>query len=157
MSNPIEWRSTRFAGIFTITEFIFAVYRVYDAEDRCLYVGSTAVTLAARFRGHMRQDLSQRWINQADRIEYAEFSSYTTMLSAEQASIDELRPKYNAVAALSRSLGSFTGNAIRRWAWDNGLDVKARGKISPHIIAAYEAANSAQLLRFPSQAGDLCR
>jgi excinuclease UvrABC nuclease subunit len=127
MRDEPEWRTASLTSVLTETDFQFAVYRVYDSSGRCLYVGSTAQTLAQRFRGHLQQERSQRWISSISRIEYAQWPSFDQMRRAEQQSIDELSPLYNtATAYKERVYGIVTG-----------------GPIPAHIMAAWEARNDA--------------
>jgi hypothetical protein len=144
MESEPKWLSLTLAGVLCVSEFTFAVYRVFDKRGKCLYVGRTADSLAVRFRGHLRQDLSQQWIGRATRVDVASFPDQRSMEYAEQASIDELRPRYNrmrAVAEPDAYYGKTNPGPVRRWAAANGYEVSVKGRIPPRIIAAYRAAN----------------
>jgi Lsr2/GIY-YIG catalytic domain len=137
-----KWLTTNLAGVLCISEFTFSVYRVFDKQGECLYVGRTADSLAVRFQNHLKADLSQQWIGRATRVDVASFPDQRSMEYGEQASIDELRPRYNQRRAIaSPHYGKTNPGPVRRWARENGYEVNTKGRIPPRIIAAYKAAN----------------
>lgn len=75
------------------------VYRLYDADAVCLYVGCTS-NLDARLAHHATR---QFWGNDIARHESVEFPTRRLALDAEAETIREHRPRYNIYGRGERS------------------------------------------------------
>lgn len=68
------------------------VYRAWDAEGRCLYIGQTARNHPwVRLNEHRRK----RWWAQVHRVDYIEVYDVGDLLKVEKQQIDEHRPVHN--------------------------------------------------------------
>jgi hypothetical protein len=68
------------------------IYRCWDAEDNCLYVGQhTGIHPAVRIQSHR----SKRWWPEVSRIDYVEVSEGEDLAEAEIAQIQQFNPRHN--------------------------------------------------------------
>lgn len=121
------------------------VYRVFDSDDRLIYVGVTAS--GARF-DQLRCE--RRWWAEADRIALQHFTTWEEAVEAEQAAILAEYPRYN----IYRGRASTDNVAIRASAMKRqrvmdtvpnliGYITKRRAELTPWDQIAAEVARRA--------------
>ena len=84
------------------------IYRFYNAEDECLYVGQT-LSMSSRIIGH-RNDKS--WWDEVQRIEATRVEGDLSVAEVEE--IARLKPKYNKTRGGSKGV-SHSGKQVRAY------------------------------------------
>jgi predicted GIY-YIG superfamily endonuclease len=108
-----------------------AVYRLFDAADRLLYIG-VSLNPYLRLSHHQSQ---QEWGSEVVRTELAEFESREAVLEAEATAIRTEAPVYNVIGVpraprppttkYTIDLEPDERRALRVFAFDHGVDASA--------------------------------
>lgn len=143
MSVPIRAESGLFSELEKPVSPETAVYRIYDVNDRLLYVGITNDT-ALRWLDHRRT--KSWWETDAHRYDVLWYPSRAVAAVEEKKAIETEQPKHNTMLAV-QPLREITPRVPG--AYSTG-EIAHRFRISPDTIRSLVKAGT-----FPSQLTDL--